>query len=154
MIGEYKMNARDKGKIKVLFSEAKVWVDSNTDYLTGLDNDCEEISVACLTVEEVKRLLDNLKAKLLKDYDQNEDPNKPKVCPVCGSSKVKPVVKPGSWGYYPASAWIECKECGTRSREFDGKDDCDQEGAIKKATIAWNRRNQPLVENTCKDITY
>lgn len=132
------MNARDKDKIKVLFSEAKVWVDSNTDYLTDLDDDCEEISVACLTIEEVKRLLDNLKAKLLKDDDPNEDNSKLKECPVCGSQKVEPVVKPGSWGYYPASAHIECKDCGTKSREFDGKDDCDDEGAIRKATMAWN----------------
>lgn len=60
-------------------------------------------------------------------------------CPVCGSHKVEPHVSPGSWGYYPASAWIECKECGTRSREFDGKDDCDKQGAILKATKAWNK---------------
>ena len=136
------MTQRDKDKINVLINEAKVWADSNKDYLTGLDGDCEEISVECLTIEEVKRLLENLKMKLLKDDDPNEDNSKFKECPVCGSHKVEPHVSPGSWGYYPASAWIECKECGTRSQEFDGKDDCDEEGAIKKATLAWNRRNQ------------
>lgn len=133
------MTQRDKAKINILINEAKVWADSNKDYLTGLDNDCEEISIECLTLEEVKRLLENLKIKLLKDDDPNEDDSKPHICPVCGSQKVEPVVKPGSWGYYPASAHIECKECGTRSREFDGKDDCDKEGAIKKATKAWNK---------------
>ena len=68
------MNARDKEKIKVLINEAKTWADSNKDYLTGLDNDCEEISIACLTIEEVKRLLENLKLKLLKD-DEPESLN-------------------------------------------------------------------------------
>lgn len=136
------MTQRDKDKINVLINEAKVWADSNNDYLTGLDDDCEEISVECLTMKNVKRLLENLKLKLLKDDDPNEDNSKFKECPVCGSRKVEPHVSPGSWGYYPASAWIECKDCGTRSREYDGKDDCDEEGAIKKATLSWNRRNQ------------
>ena len=135
------MNARDKAKVSILINEAKVWAESNKDYLTGLDNDCEEISVECLTLKEVKRLLENLKAKLLKedDDDSDEDPSKPKICPVCGSKNVQPVVKPGSWGYYPTSAHIECFNCGTRSKEFDGKDDCDQAGAIQKAMKAWNR---------------
>lgn len=132
------MNARDKIRIKLAIDEARRWSEENTDYLTGLDNDCEEISVECLTMEDVKRLLENLKDKLLKDDDPNEDPSKPRICPVCGSRKVEPVVKPGSWGYYPTSAHIECKECGTRTKEFDGKDDCDREGAIKKAIRAWN----------------
>lgn len=61
------MNARDKDKIKVLISEAKVWAEENKDYLTGLDDDCEEISIPCLTIKEVKRLLDDLKFKLLKE---------------------------------------------------------------------------------------
>lgn len=61
------MTARDKDKIKVLINEAKVWADSHKDYLTGLDNDCEEVSIQCLTIEEVKRLLENLKIKLLKE---------------------------------------------------------------------------------------
>ena len=65
------MNARDKDKVNVLISEAKVWADSHKDYLTGLDADCEEISIPCLTIEEVKRLLENLKLKLLKDDDPN-----------------------------------------------------------------------------------
>lgn len=133
------MTTRDKDKIKILISEAMVWADSNKDYLTGLDGDCEEITVECLTIPMVKMLLENLKLKLLKDDDPNEDPSKPRICPVCGSRKVEAVVEPGSWGYYPASAHIECKECGARSREFDGKDDCDKEGAIKKATQAWNK---------------
>ena len=68
------MNARDKDKIKVLISEAKVWAEENKDYLTGLDDDCEEISIPCLTIEEVKRLLENLKIKLLKD-DEPESLN-------------------------------------------------------------------------------
>lgn len=67
------MTQRDKDKVKILISEAMVWVDTNKDYLTGLDGDCEEISVECLTLEEVKRLLENLKLKLLKDDDPNED---------------------------------------------------------------------------------
>ena len=133
------MTTRDKDKIRVLISEAKVWADSHKDYLTGLDDDCEEISIECLTLEEVKRLLENLKLKLLKDDDPNEDDSKPHICPVCGSRNVAPVVKPGAWGYYPTSAHIECGDCGLRSKEFDGKDDCDQEGAIKKATRAWNK---------------
>lgn len=151
------MTQRDKDKIKVLINEAKVWADSNKDYLTGLDGDCEEISVECLTLEEVKRLLENLKLKLLKDDDPNEDPSKPMICPVCGSRNVEPVIKRGSWGYYPASAHIECNDCGTRSREYDGKDDCDEEGAIKKATAAWNNRKPKKNnggQNTCKDITF
>ena len=68
------MNSRDKDKIKVLISEAKVWADSNKDYLTGLDNDCEEINVECLTLPTVKMLLENLKIKLLKD-DEPESLN-------------------------------------------------------------------------------
>ena len=84
------MTARDKAKINILINESKVWAESNKDYLTGLDNDCEEISIPCLTIEEVKRLLDNLKAKLLKDDDPNEDDSKPHICPVCGSQKVEP----------------------------------------------------------------
>lgn len=134
------MTTRDKDKITTLITEAKVWVDSNKDYLTGLDGDCEEVSIPCLTIEEVKRLLENLKQKLLKDDDISENKNHLRECPCCHSHKVEPHVSPGSWGYYPASAWIECNECGTRSKEYDGKDDCDQEGAILKATLAWNRR--------------
>lgn len=61
------MTQRDKDKVKILINEAKVWADSHKDYLTGLDDDCEEISVECLTLEEVKRLLENLKMKLLKE---------------------------------------------------------------------------------------
>ena len=132
------MTTRDKEKIRVLFAETMVLVDTEKDYLTGLDGDCEEITVECLTIPMVKMMLENLKLKLLKDDDPNEDSSKPHICPVCGSRKVEPVVEPGSWGYYPASAHIECKECGTMSRDFDGKDDCDKEGAIKKATRAWN----------------
>lgn len=135
------MTTRDKDKVRVLISEAKVWADSNKDYLTGLDNDCEEISIPCLTIEEVKRLLENLKLKLLKDDDPNEGCNHLRECPCCHGHNVQAHVNHGDWGYYPASAYIECKDCGTKSREFDGKDDCDEEGAIKKATIAWNRRN-------------
>lgn len=133
------MNARDKDKIKVLFAETMALADSNKEYLTGLDGDCEEVSIACLPIPEIKMLLEQLKTKLLKDDDPNEDQDKPRICPVCGSKKVEPVVKPGSWGYYPASAHIECLDCGTRSKEYDGKDDCDQKGAIKKATRAWNK---------------
>lgn len=133
------MTQRDKDKINILINVAKAWADSNKDYLTGLDDDCEEVNVECLTIEEVKRLLDNIKEKMLKDDDPNEDSSKPRICPVCGSRKVEPVVKPGSWGYYPASAHIECRDCGLRSKEFDGKDDCDDEGAITKATKAWNK---------------
>ena len=135
------MNARDKAKVSILINEAKVWADSNKDYLTGLDNDCEEISIPCLTIEEVKRLLDNLKEKLLKDDDPNEDNSHLRECPCCHGHRVEVHVNPGDWGYYPCSAYIECKDCGTRSREFDGKDDCDQKDAILKATVAWNRRN-------------
>ena len=65
------MTTRDKEKIRVLISEAKVWADSNKDYLTGLDADCEEVSIPCLTIEEVNRLLENLKFKLLKEDDPN-----------------------------------------------------------------------------------
>lgn len=61
------MTQRDKDKIRVLFAEAMVLADTKKDYLTDLDDDCEEISVECLTLEEVKRLLENLKIKLLKD---------------------------------------------------------------------------------------
>ena len=132
------MTQRDKDKVKVLISEAMVWADTNKDYLTGLDNDCEEISVECLTLPMVKTLLENLKLKLLKDDDPSQDDGKPQMCPVCGSRKVEPIVEAGSWGYYPASAHIECLNCGTRSKEYDGKDDCDREGAIRKATKAWN----------------
>lgn len=66
------MTTRDKEKINILINEAKEWADENKDYLTGLDNDCEEVSVPCLTIEEVKRLLENLKLKLLKDDDCEE----------------------------------------------------------------------------------
>lgn len=135
------MTQRDKDQVKVLINEAKVWAESNKDYLTGLDNDCEEISIPCLTIEEVKRLLENLKLKLLKDDDPNEGCDHLKECPCCHGHNVEAHSNPGDWGYYPASAYIECKDCGTRSREYDGKDDTDQKGAILKATIAWNRRN-------------
>ena len=133
------MNARDKDKIVILINEAMVQADTDKEILTGLDGDCEEINVPCLTIPQVKMLLENLKLKLLKDDDPNEDPDKPRICPVCGSKKVQPMISPGSWGYYPASAHIECLDCGTRSKEYDGKDDCDQKGAIKKATRAWNK---------------
>ena len=65
------MTTRDREKIRILINEAKVWADSNKDFLTGLDNDCEEVSIPCLTIEEVKRLLENLKFKLLKEDDPN-----------------------------------------------------------------------------------
>ena len=68
------MTQRDKDKVKILINEAKVWADRQKDYLTGLDDDCEEISVECLTLEEVKRLLENLKMKLLKE-DEPESLN-------------------------------------------------------------------------------
>jgi len=61
------MTQRDKEKVRILINEAKVWADSNKDYLTGLDDDCEEISIPCLTIEEVKMLLNQLKEKLLKE---------------------------------------------------------------------------------------
>lgn len=63
------MTTRDKNRIEVLINETMAWADENKEYLTGLDNDCEEINVACLTLEEVRRLLDNLKMKLLKEVD-------------------------------------------------------------------------------------
>ncbi len=74
------MTQQDKDKINILINEANVWAESNKDYLTGLDNDCEEISIPCLTIEEVKRLLENLKLKLLNDDDCNEDSSKLKKC--------------------------------------------------------------------------
>lgn len=61
------MTTRDKEKIRVLFAETMVLVDNEKDYLTGLDDDCEEISIPCLTIKEVKMLLDQLKEKLLKE---------------------------------------------------------------------------------------
>ena len=61
------MTTRDKEKIRVLFAETMVLADNEKDYLTGLDADCEEVSIPCLTIEEVKRLLENLKMKLLKE---------------------------------------------------------------------------------------
>lgn len=61
------MTQRDKEKICILVNEAKAWADSHKDYLTGLDDDCEEISIPCLTIKEVKMLLDQLKEKLLKE---------------------------------------------------------------------------------------
>lgn len=135
------MTSRDKDKINILFNEAIVEADTRKDILTGLDGDCEEVNVECLTIPEVKMLLEQLRYKLLKDDDPNaDDGNHLRDCPCCHSKNVHAHVNPGSWGYYPASAWIECKECGTRSREYDGKDDCDQKGAILKATLAWNKR--------------
>jgi len=62
-------------------------------------------------------------------------------CPYCGSKNVKPHVTPGDDGYYPASAYIECKDCGLRGREYDGKDSADLEGAFLLAMVAWNRRH-------------
>ena len=138
------MNARDKDKIKVLINEAKVWCDTNEEIATVLDDDCEEIPFHCLEIKTVKMLLDQLKEKLLKDDITDEvetNSNHLRECPSCHSKNVEAIVEPGSWGYYPASAYIECHDCGLRSREYDGKDDCDKEGAILKATVAWNRRH-------------
>ena len=134
------MNNRDKDKVKVLVNEAKVWADSHKDYLTGLDDDCEEISIPCLTIEEVKRLLENLKIKLLKDditdaFDGIE--NHLRECPYCRGHNSKVRLCPGDGEYYPASAYVECLDCGTRGREFDGNDIDD---IVLRATVAWNRR--------------
>ena len=134
------MTQRDKDKIRVLIAEAKVWADSNEDVTYGLDDDGEEVNVYCLETKTVKMLLDQLKEKLLKDDDPNEGCDHLRECPCCHGHNVEAHSNPGDWGYYPASAYIECKDCGTRSREYDGKDDTDQKGAILKATIAWNRR--------------
>ena len=133
------MTQRDKNRIASLIDQAVANAKDESDYLTGLDNDCEEVSVECVTMEAFLRLMDGLKAQLLEEGDEGDKDGKLKVCPVCGSPLVEAVVKPGSWGYYPVSAHIECKACGTRSREYDGKDDCDRDGAILKATKAWNR---------------
>ena len=66
------MTARDKDKIKVLIAEAKVWADSHkeTDYIQFGENIYELIH---LPITTVKMLLDQLKEKLLKDDDPNED---------------------------------------------------------------------------------
>ncbi len=71
------MTKRDKDKIQVLFSEAKAWVDSNEDVTYGLDDDGEEVNVHCLTTEDVKRLLDDLKSKLLKEAVPETTPRRP-----------------------------------------------------------------------------
>lgn len=133
------MTTRDKDKINVLINEAKVWADSHTEKVYGTEYGEEKV-FQFLETHQVKMLLDQLKEKLLKDDDISENKNHLRECPCCHSHKVEPHVNPGSWGYYPASAYIECNDCGTRSKDYDGKDDCDQEGAILKATLAWNRR--------------
>lgn len=63
------MNAKDK--IEALFNESKAWANGNKDILFGLDDDCEEINVECLTISDVMTLLDNLKAKLLDETCQS-----------------------------------------------------------------------------------
>lgn len=134
------MTQRDKDKIRVLFAETMVLADSHKDYLTGLDDDCEEISIPCLTIEEVKRLLENLKIKLLKDDVTDEFggiENHLRECPHCRGHNSKVRLCPGDGEYYPASAYVECLDCGTRGREFDGNDIDD---IVLRATVAWNRR--------------
>lgn len=134
------MTKKEKNRIGLLINEAKIWAESNKDYLTGLDNDCEEITVECLTIEEVQRILDTLKEELLKEDEIKDNPEHLRECPYCHSKNVASHVTPGDWGYYPASAYIECNNCGTRSKEYEGSDDLDEKGAILKATVAWNRR--------------
>ena len=137
------MTQRDKAKINILINEAKVWCDSHEEISTVLDDDCEEIPFHCLEVKTVKMLLDQLKEKLLKDDITDEEPRNPyhlRACPHCHGKNVEPRGSRGDSGYYPASAYIECLDCGLKSGEFDGKDDADVEGAILKASVAWNHR--------------
>jgi hypothetical protein len=70
------MTTRDMDKIKVLISEAKIWVDSNSSN-TGYwytDDEGRQVPARYLTTEAIKRMLENLKLKLLKD-DEPESLN-------------------------------------------------------------------------------
>ena len=137
------MTARDKDKVRILINEAMAWADNEHEVLFGLDGDCEEINIPALTIPQVKMLLEQLKTRLLKDDEspsQNDAQRHLRECPNCHGKKVLPVVKHGDWGYYPASAYIECEDCGLKSKEFEGKDDSDESGALRKAILAWNRR--------------
>lgn len=134
------MTRRDMDKVKVLINEAKVWCDSHEEIATVLDDDCEEIPFHCLGLSTVKWILEDLKQKLLTDDDPFSHPDKLRECPHCHSQKVRVKATEGSEGNWPASAYIECKDCELRSREYDGADHTDIEGAILKATVAWNRR--------------
>lgn len=134
------MTPRDKDKIRILINEAMVWADSHEEITTGLDDDCEEIPFHCLGIPTVKMLLELLKQKLLTDDDPFSHPDRLRECPHCHSRNVEVKASEGSRGNWPASAYVECGECGLRSREYDGADDTDVAGAVLRATVAWNRR--------------
>ena len=136
------MTTRDKDKVKVLINEAKVWVDSHSDN-TGYwytDDKGRQVPARYLTTEAIKRMLENLKIQLLKDditdeFDGIE--NHLRECPYCKGNNSKVHINPGDGKYYPASAYVECLDCGTRGREFEGNNIDD---IVLRATVAWNRR--------------
>ena len=71
------MNNGDKDKIKVLLSEAEVWVDShsdNTGYWYSGDKGGWQVPTRYLTIGAIKRMLENLKLNLLKE-DEPESLN-------------------------------------------------------------------------------
>ena len=137
------MTRWDKDKVKVLINETKVWADSHeeTGYYWINNNETEEkVPVHYLTTSTVKSLLDDLKQKLLKDDDPFSHPEKLRECPHCHSKEVEIKASEGNACNWPASAYVECNGCGLRSKEYDGADETDVDGAVLRATVAWNRR--------------
>ncbi len=62
-------------------------------------------------------------------------------CPFCGGSGTL-MFKPGSWGYYPTSAGVVCKDiigCRARGPVSVGQDDTDT-SCKDKAIRLWNTR--------------
>lgn len=59
-------------KIKSIIADAKAWAKDNEEITTGLDNDCEEVNVHCLPMDQVLKLLDNIEAKILNSRTYRE----------------------------------------------------------------------------------
>lgn len=59
-----------------------------------------------------------------------------KTCPMC-RGRGKLIDESGSWGYYPATAYVKCAECGTEGPTVN--DDAYPEYK-SEAIRLWNKR--------------
>jgi len=60
------------------------------------------------------------------------------ACPFCGGS-AKIEIRQGSWGYYPEAAWVECTQCGVKTRSYND-DEKTKDGHKILAADKWNQR--------------
>lgn len=60
-------------------------------------------------------------------------------CPLC-SGQAKLIDETGSWGYYPAVAYVKCSNCGTEGPSVN--DDADPKYR-QSAALLWNKRPTP-----------